>query len=128
MPHKDMKGHIGGVMLLGNGSNILHIKEAKNCIKELHQGRAGRGIQCNATSALGPTFLEAQGMMQLISFCIRTTTKAPSSLRRTVRHQAASRQDSMMDHMREKDVSIEYCPTGDMVLDYFTKPLQGLLF
>ena len=23
---------------------------------------------------------------------------------------------------------MEYCPTGDMIADYFTKPLQGTLF
>ena len=27
-----------------------------------------------------------------------------------------------------KQVTIEYCPTEDMVSDYFTKPLQGRLF
>ena len=25
-------------------------------------------------------------------------------------------------------MSIQYCPTGDMVADFFTKPLQGTLF
>jgi hypothetical protein len=27
-----------------------------------------------------------------------------------------------------RDVKIEYCPTEQMVADYFTKPLQGSLF
>ena len=30
--------------------------------------------------------------------------------------------------MKHRDIWIEYCPTGDMVADFFTKPLQGSLF
>ena len=32
------------------------------------------------------------------------------------------------DNVGRKRVSIEYCPTQDMVADFFTKPLQGALF
>jgi hypothetical protein len=32
------------------------------------------------------------------------------------------------DHVKGKEVSIKYCPTRDMISDYFTKPLQGSLF
>ena len=32
------------------------------------------------------------------------------------------------DRVAAKEVTIEYCPTGDMIADYFTKPLQGSLF
>ena len=28
----------------------------------------------------------------------------------------------------KKEIKIEYCPTGQMLEDYFTKPLQGSLF
>ena len=30
--------------------------------------------------------------------------------------------------MKSKEIRIEYCPTGLMIADYFTKPLQGVLF
>jgi hypothetical protein len=30
--------------------------------------------------------------------------------------------------VERKKMSIEYCPTGDMIADYFTKPLQGSAF
>ena len=30
--------------------------------------------------------------------------------------------------MNSNEVKIEYCPTGDMLADYFTKPLQGSAF
>jgi hypothetical protein len=32
------------------------------------------------------------------------------------------------DHIAGKEVAIQYCPTGEMVPDFFTKPLQGALF
>jgi hypothetical protein len=32
------------------------------------------------------------------------------------------------DRIKAGDLAVEYCPTGDMVADYFTKPLQGSLF
>ena len=32
------------------------------------------------------------------------------------------------DRVKSKEVWIEYCTTGIMTADYFTKPLQGLLF
>ena len=32
------------------------------------------------------------------------------------------------DRIASKEVKVEYCPTGDMLADFFTKPLQGTLF
>jgi hypothetical protein len=32
------------------------------------------------------------------------------------------------DRINRKELSVEYCPTGEMVGDFFTKPLQGKLF
>ncbi len=30
--------------------------------------------------------------------------------------------------MAKGDVTLQWCPTGDMTADFFTKPLQGALF
>ncbi len=32
------------------------------------------------------------------------------------------------DRVAKRDVSVEWCPTGDMTGDFLTKPLQGALF
>jgi hypothetical protein len=32
------------------------------------------------------------------------------------------------DRIASGEVTVEYCPTGEMVADFFTKPLQGILF
>ena len=32
------------------------------------------------------------------------------------------------DRIKQKEIRVEYCPTGAIVIDYFTKLLQGSLF
>jgi hypothetical protein len=32
------------------------------------------------------------------------------------------------DHVKQQSITIEHCPTGIMLTDFFTKPLQGSLF
>jgi hypothetical protein len=34
----------------------------------------------------------------------------------------------MTDHIQAKELTVEYCPTGKMLADMFTKPLQGSAF
>jgi len=33
-----------------------------------------------------------------------------------------------MDNIKQGEVKVAYCPTGDMLADFFTKPLQGTAF
>ncbi len=54
------------------------------------------------------------------------TTKKPSSGKRT-RH-INIRYFLITDQINMKEVSIEWCPTKDMVADFMTKPLQGSHF
>ena len=32
------------------------------------------------------------------------------------------------DKVKKGEITIDYCPTEDVLADYFTKPLQGSLF
>ena len=32
------------------------------------------------------------------------------------------------DRMNDGELKVEYCPSSDMIADFFTKPLQGKLF
>jgi hypothetical protein len=34
----------------------------------------------------------------------------------------------VIDHVDKGNVSLVWCPTGDMIGDFMTKPLQGALF
>jgi hypothetical protein len=33
-----------------------------------------------------------------------------------------------MDRIANDELKLEYCPTGEMLGDFFTKPLQGCIF
>ena len=50
-----------------------------------------------------------------------------SSCGRQTRH-FATRYFYVTGRIRAKELRIEYCPTEDMLGDFFTKPLQGSLF
>ena len=65
--------------------------------------------------------------------CARIT-KAPFSWLRTARHQVVGVLGTLTfgffvkDRVASGEVKIEYCPTQEMMADYFTKPLQGATF
>jgi hypothetical protein len=79
-------------------------------------------------------FLEAQGYKidnnilyqdNKSSILLETNGRASSGQR--TRHMNV-RYFFIADRVKSKEIRIEYCPTGIMLADYFTKPLQGLIF
>ena len=78
-------------------------------------------------------FLEAQG------YPVKTTVKQDNksaillenngkrSSRKGTQH-INVRYFFVTDRVANGELSIEYCPTGEMIADFFTKPLQGKLF
>jgi len=79
-------------------------------------------------------FLEAQGYTSTASVIYQDNQSAillekngrASSSKRT-RH-INIRYFFVTDRMEAKEVTVEYCPTGEMIADFFTKPLQGTPF
>ena len=79
-------------------------------------------------------FLEAQGYYLKDNICYQDNESAMklekngkrSSTKRT-RH-IHIRYFMVTDRVKNNEISIEYCPTVDMVSDYHTKPLQGKQF
>jgi hypothetical protein len=79
-------------------------------------------------------FLEAQGykiddniLYQDNKSSILLETNGRGSSGKRTRH-INVRYFFIADRVKSKEVRIEYCPTGIMLADYFTKPQQGLLF
>ena len=79
-------------------------------------------------------FLEAQGykindniLYQDNKSSILMETNGRGSSGKRTRH-INVRYFFIKDRVVSKEIRIEHCPTGIMVADYFTKPLQGVLF
>ena len=79
-------------------------------------------------------FLKAQGYIikdnvlyqdNLSSVLLEKNGRASSSKR--TRH-INVRYFFIADRVKSQEIRIEYCPTGIMLADYFTKPQQGILF
>jgi Reverse transcriptase (RNA-dependent DNA polymerase) len=132
--HPDMKGHTGGTMMMGKGS-IYSSASAQKLV-----ARSSTEAELIGVYDLMPQivwtryFLKAQGLQIVDSIVYQDNLSAmllakngrQSSTKRT-RH-INIRYFFVKDRVASGEVSIEHCPTKEMVADYFTKPLQGALF
>ena len=79
-------------------------------------------------------FLEAQGyktketvLLQDNKSCMLLHNNGKSSSSKRSRH-LNIRYYFLSDRIANGELRVEYCPTDEMVADYFTKPLQGAKF
>jgi Reverse transcriptase (RNA-dependent DNA polymerase) len=132
--HPDMRGHTGGVMSMGKGATY------GTCGKHKLNTRSSTEAEIVSLYDVLPqviwtrNFLEAQGY-QVRDSVIHQDNKSTILLAENGRASCSKRTRHLniryffiTDRIKAGDLSIEYCPTGDMVADYFTKPLQGALF
>jgi hypothetical protein len=116
------------------GISVFGFHSPENQYEELHWGRAGRGGRRNATCPLDEIFLCAQGygvkenkVFQDNQSAILLEKNGRRSSSRRTRH-INIRYFFVTDRIQSKELSVEYCPTGDMLAAMFTKPLQGSSF
>ena len=132
--HPDMKSHTGGTMSLGTG--VLYGTSRKTRINTTSSTES----EIVSTGEVLPQmlwtlyFIEAQGykiddniLYQDNKSSILLETNGRGSSGKRTRH-INVRYFFIADRVKSKEVRIEHCPTGIMIADYFTKPLQGQLF
>ena len=132
--HPDMKSHTGGAMSLGRGVIYGTSKKQKLNTNSSTESEVV-GTADVAPQALWTLyFLEAQGykiidnlLYQDNKSSILLETNGRGSSGKMTRHMNV-RYFFLVDRIKSKEIRIEYCPTGIMIADYFTKALQGLLF
>ena len=132
--HPDMKSHTGGAMTLGKGSIYATSTRQKINTKSSTEGELVSVNDVLPQVLWTRYFLEAQGYKVSDSVVYQDNQSAmllekngkASSSKRT-RH-INIRYFFVTDRVATNEVSIQYCPTGDMVADFFTKPLQGSIF
>jgi hypothetical protein len=131
--HKDMRSHTGGVMSMGTGAVYSQSSKQKLNTKSSTEAELV-GIDDVLPRALWTKyFMEAQGygittiMNQDNQSTMRLADNGKASSGKGTRH-INIRYFFITDRIARKEIAIQYCPTKEMVADYFTKPLQGALF
>ena len=129
-----MRSHTGGVLTLGGGGIINVSRKQKLTAKSSAEAELIAADDLANSILWTKYFLEEQGYgaKNTILFQDNKSTmlllnngKASSSKR--TRH-LNIRYFFLSDRIANGELRIEFCPTDDMIADYFTKPLQGEKF
>jgi hypothetical protein len=132
--HPDMRSHTGSAMSLGRGIIYGTSKRQKLNTKSSTEAELVGGDDVIPQVLWTLYFLEDQGykndeniLYQDKKSSILLETNGQGSGGKQTRH-IAVRYFFIADRVKSKEIRIEYFPTGIMIADYFTKPLQGLIF
>ena len=132
--HRDMKSHTGVAMTLGKGCPICvstrqRINTKSSTEAELVGVDDGMPLIIWTRNFLLDLGYEVRDniVYQDNQSAILLERNGKASSGRRTRH-INIRYFFVTDRIRMGDMRVEYCPTGDMIGDFFTKPLQGSLF
>jgi hypothetical protein len=132
--HPNMRSHTGGCMSLGKG--VVYGTSTNQKLNTRSSTEAELvGVNDVMSQVLWTRyFLEAQGygvndniIYQDNQSSILLEKHGRASSGKRTRH-INIRYFFVTDRIAAKEVSVEYCPTGEMIADFFTKPLQGSPF
>ena len=132
--HPDMRSHTGGIISLGKGGVY------STSTRQKLNTRSSTEAELVAVSDVLPEllwtkqFLEQQGyalgaskVYQDNKSTILLAKNGRTSSSKRTRH-INIRYFLITDRVKAREIEIEYCPTADMLADFYTKPLQGGLF
>ena len=130
----DMKSQTGGAISLGVG--VLHAKSSKQKLNV----KSSTEAELVGNSEYLPYNLWLLNFMNMQGYTIKNNVlyqdnqstilmlkNGRNSCTGNSRH-IHIRYFFVKDRVDKKEVKIEYCPSLDMLADFFTKPLQGKLF
>ena len=132
--HPNMRGHSGGGLSLGQGFPIVSSTKQKLNTRSSTEAEVVGADDFMPAICWTRYFLLAQGYHVNDNVLFQDNQSAmllekngkASSTKRT-KH-INIRYFFITDRINQGEVSLEWCPTGDMIGDYMTKPLQGDLF
>jgi hypothetical protein len=132
--HPDMKGHTGGIFSMGKGAIYGTSTRQKINTRSSTESETVAIYDVLPQVLWTRHFLEAQGYLVADSL-IHQDNKSAILLAKNGRFSSSKRTRHLhiryffiTDCIQRGDVSVKYCPTGDMISDFFTKPLQGAAF
>ena len=132
--HPDMKGQTGGVMTMGKGAVMTASSKQKLVARSSTECEL-IGVHDVLPSMLwSQNFLRAQGH-EVKNVVLHQDNQSSILLERNGRLSSSKRTKHInlryfyiTDCIRRKDVNVRFCPTDEMIADFFTKPLQGQAF
>ena len=131
--HHDMRSHTSGVMSMGTGAAYSTSRKQKLNTKSSTEAELVAVDDVLPQALWTKYFMEAQGygvstiLNQDNQSTIKLSENGKASSGKGTRHINIG-YFFITDRIANKEVAIQYCPTKEMVADYFTKPLQGELF
>ena len=132
--HENMKSHTGGMMTLGQGGVINISRKQKLVSKSSMEAELIAADDLSNAIIWTNLFLEAQGygskdtvLMQDNKSCMLLHNNGKASSSKHTRHLNICYY-FLSDCIANGELRVEYCPTNDMIADYYTKPLQGTKF
>jgi KUP system potassium uptake protein len=132
--YPDMKSHTGGLGSLGKGA-VMSVSSKQ----KLNSTSSTEGELISASDLMPKViwtryFLDAQGysvedniLNQDNMSSIKLEQNGQASSGKRTRH-IHIRYFFVKDRIDGKELRVAYCPTEEMIADFFTKPLQGVLF
>ena len=132
--HPNTKGHTGGFMSLGKGTVIGFSAKQKLVARSSTECEL-IGIHDVMPSLIwSKKFMEAQGL-NVQDVILHQDNQSSILLAKNGRLSSSKRTKHIdvryffvTDRIKNKELSVEFCPTEQMIADFFTKPLQGRLF
>ena len=132
--HPDFKSHTGGDMTFGQGCPITKSAKQKLNTSSRTEGELVAANDMATMILWTKLFMEAQGY-EIRKNILFQDNKSTILLENNGKRSSSQRTRAfniryffLIDQIEQGNMSVEYCPTGEMLADYLTKPLQGQLF
>ena len=132
--HSDMQSHTGGVLSIGKGASYATSTRQKLNTKSSTEAELVGVSDVMSQVMWTRYFLEEQGYVanEVIVYqdnksAILLEKNGRTSSSKRTRH-INIRYFFVTDKIQRGEIAVEYCPTQEMIADYFTKPLQGAQF
>jgi hypothetical protein len=132
--HPNMRGHSGGGLSLGQGFPFVSSTKQKLNTRSSTETEVVGADDFMPMICWTRQFMEAQGykvndniLLQDNKSAILLESNGKASSSKRTKH-IKIRYFFITDRVSKGDLSIEWCPTDEMVGDFMTKPLQGAKF
>jgi hypothetical protein len=132
--HDDCRSHTGGAISFGWGVLLTKCQKQKLNTKSSTEGEIVGVSDFLPNMIWARMFLEEQGFILKENILYQDNQSAIKIIKNGKRSsgQKTKHMDNryffIKDRLNTEKITVEYCPTGKMIADFFTKPLQGNLF